>query len=237
MNAAPAPLTMYDVLAASYRDALPAPEPRREDTALLLIDIQDMAAPDYLAKAAIDAGLPHNEVISALADYTERFEAAVGNCARVLKAARAAGVAPIHVRIQALAGDGRDTGLLHRRLGWCYGPGAAGTAFLSQTAPEPGEIEITKTASGAFSGTALDFTLRSMGIEHLYICGFVADECVETTLRQALDLGYRVKLVEDATTTYFREATENSIAKFKGYGFTREAEDVAALFGALGAGS
>jgi nicotinamidase-related amidase len=231
---AASPLTLFEVLSASYRDALPVPEPRREDTALLLIDIQELAAPEHFAAAAIEAGMPAAEVHAALADYSERFHAAVANCKKLLVAARAAGIVPIHVKIQAMAGDGRDTGALHRRLGWCFAPGTEGTAFLAATAPAPGEIAITKTASGAFTGTSLDFTLRNMGIEHLYICGFVADECVETTVRQALDLGYRVRLVEDATTTYDRTATEHSVGKFKGYGFTRETAVAVETFAALG---
>ncbi|MBB3034860.1 cysteine hydrolase family protein [Alteriqipengyuania lutimaris] len=228
--------TMGDILAVSYRDALPAPEPTKADTALLLVDVQNMAAPDYLAEAAIEAGMERDAVQAALSDYRSRFDAALANCVKALDAARAAGIAPVHIRIQSLAADGCDTGLLHRRLGWRYPPGSKGTAFLPAAEPRPGEIALTKTASGGFTGTALDFTLRSMGVEHLFICGFVADECVETTLRQGLDLGYRAKIIEDATTSYFRESTEHSLSKFTSYGFTITSNDFSALMAGLSSG-
>lgn len=223
-------LNINDVLATSYRSALPIPDPTRADTALLLIDIQHLAEPAYIEKTAVAAGLPEKGVKHALADYDLRFRKAVSNCRKVLEAARASGIPPIHVKIQSLSLQARDTSDLHKRLGWRFAPGNPATEFLPETAPREGEIVITKTASGAFAGTALDSTLRNMGIEHVYICGFVADECVETTARVALDLGYRVKIISDATTTYHADAAEFTINKFKGFGFTQEAEDVVRAF-------
>lgn len=213
-------ISINDVLATSYLSVKNPPEMTKANTALLLIDIQNLATPEYLAKSAIEAGLDKDGVERALADYEERFHSAVKNCTRLLNAVRQSGVVPIHIKIQSLSGDARDTGAMHRRLGWQFPPNAYATQFMDEVSPKDGEIVITKTASGAFSGTSLDRTLRNMRIEHVLICGFVTDECVETTSRVAVDLGYVVKIVADATTTYHREAAEFTLAKFGAFGLT-----------------
>ena len=211
----------------------PGPPPGKDNTALLLIDIQQMATPEYMARAAVKAGLPETAVQTALADYKERFYCAVENCSRVLNAARQNGIPPIHVKIESLSGDARDTSMVHKMLGWAYPPGSEGAQFLPDIAPKPGEIVLTKTVSGAFTGTILDRVLRHMGISYLFVCGFVTDECVETTVRDALDYGYLASIIRDATTAYTRETYAHVIGKFSGFGLTPAAEEVAGLFGQI----
>lgn len=219
-------LTMSDVLAAQYRVRRPEPEAMRSDSALLLIDIQQLASADYLHTNAVAAGLPEDEVGAALADFRRRFDAAVGNCAQLLGAARAAGITPVHVRIEALAGDARDTGAVHARMGWKYPPGSAPSQFLPAVAPLPGEIVISKTCSGAFTSTTLDPVLRNMGIRHLWICGFMTDECIEASTRAALDLGYLTRVVGDATTTYDQASWAAVTNKYASFGILTSTERV-----------
>ncbi|HAE27280.1 MAG TPA: cysteine hydrolase, partial [Hyphomonas adhaerens] len=176
---------------------------------------------------------PEDAVQAALSDYEVRFNAAVVQAARVLDAARSAGIPPIHVKIQALSCQGRDTSQLHSRLGWNFPPGSPATEFLEPTRPKADEIVITKTASGAFTGTSLDTTLRNMGIEHLIVVGFMTDECVETTTRVALDYGYISRVVSDATTTYHLESYQSTIGKLASYGFTLTADEAIAEMKAM----
>ena len=227
------PIGIDDILVTSFVNAELPPAATLKNTALLLIDIQELAEPAYMLGNALAAGIPEDEARMALADYEARFNDALDNAARVLAAARAAGIPPIHVKIQALSCDGRDTGLLHSRMGWRYPPGVRGTRFLDPTRPNNDEMIITKTASGAFTGTALDSTLRNMGIEHLIVVGFMTDECVETTTRVALDYGYVAKIVSDATTTYHAESHRNTISKLGGYGFTQTTDETLAQFAAM----
>jgi nicotinamidase-related amidase len=224
-------ITLGHVIGAAYGMAEgglkpPGPPPNKANTALLLIDIQELASPDYMAKSAIKAGLPEEPVYAALADYGERFEAAVEKCAHLLSAAREYGIPPIHVKIEALSGDARDTSMIHRMVGWCLPPGSEGTPFLAAVTPDPGEIVLTKTVSGCFTGTNLDRVLRHMGIQYLYICGFVTDECVETTFRDALDYGYMSFVARDATTTYFAESHAGFVAKWGAFGLTPTADEL-----------
>ncbi|MBN1880729.1 MAG: cysteine hydrolase [Deltaproteobacteria bacterium] len=232
-----AELTMVDVVAASYElspDGLEhLPAPTKKNTALLLVDIQGLATPDYLAKKAVAKGLPEDQVTAALADYRERFDAALANCARVLSAARKNNILPIHVKIETRAIDARDAGLGHKLLDWRVVPGSDGARFLDECAPKPGEMVITKTASSAFIGTGLHQTLSNMGIRVLYVAGFVADECVETTVRVGIDLGYFTNLISDATTTYYEKNHRHVVDKFTEWGITITAQQVSEIFESL----
>jgi nicotinamidase-related amidase len=226
-------LTLDNVLAATYASAQAPQPPARGDTALLLIDVQTIASPAYLHRKAVAKGLDGAAVDAALADYGARFGAALQRCAQVLQAARAAGIPPIHVKIEAATFDARDTGPLHRRLGWLIPKGSQEGAFLAEAAPLPGEIVVTKTASGAFTGTSLDRMLRNMGVVNLLLCGFMIDECVETTLRVGLDLGYQAVVVGDATTAYHREVYDYTVRKLGWYGLVRSSDETIATLHAM----
>jgi nicotinamidase/pyrazinamidase len=55
-----------------------------------------------------------------------------------------------------------------------------------------------KDAYSGFEGTDLDERLRSRGVRRLLIGGLATDYCVLNTVRDALEQGYRVLLLEDA---------------------------------------
>jgi nicotinamidase-related amidase len=226
-------LSILDIIRETYCQVEAPPPPVLANCALLLVDIQHIATPDYLHERAIKCGMEDAVVKTALADFQNRFEAAYDKCAAVLRAARLAGVPPVHIKIEALSATGRDVGPLHRRMGWCYPPGSDGAAFLPKVSPLPGEVVVTKTASGAFTGTNLDTVLRNMGIVHVFVCGFVADECVETTLRVALDHGYVAQLISDATDSYLPEVSNYVVNKFKSYGLAITSEELQQFFASL----
>lgn len=226
-------LTLKDVIAASYAAVESPPPMTKANTALLLIDIQELATPEHLASKAVAAGLEAGAVNQALANYAKRFYAAVDNCALLLNAARAAEIPCVHIRIESLSGNARDTGPAHKRMGWCYPPGSEETRFLNKTAPVTGEIVIHKSVSGAFTATNLDSVLRHMGIQRLIIAGFETDECVEATGRTALDLGYITYFAADACTAYEASAHEHFMGKYAEWGLTRTTDDLAEKLGKL----
>lgn len=226
-------VTLNDVLNAAYQRVEDPPPATRANTALLLVDIQHLASPEHLGDRAIAAGLPADEVEAALVDYAGRFHDAVGQCAELLASARRGGIPRIHVKIEAMSGDARDTGPAHRRMGWCYPPGSPESQFLEAVAPQPGEIVVTKTVSGAFTSTNLDALLRHMGIVWLIVAGFETDECIEATGRVALDLGYMALFARDACTAYDSRAHDNVMGKYASWGLVRSTAQLKSMVESL----
>ncbi len=72
-----------------------------------------------------------------------------------------------------------------------------GTEFLSEVAPFPDELIITKHRVGAFYGTALNLTLKTMGIKELFLIGVATDMVVESTAREAHDRDFVVTIISD----------------------------------------
>src|SRR5215472_10011671 len=113
----------------------------------------------------------------------------------------------IVVTAQATTRPGR-TSLLFRRQ-----PGRKKTQRergVARSAPNShlsqGEIVAQEHwCSSAFANTDLDLLLKRHGIHQLIVIGFIAHTCVESTVRFAVELGYDVTLVKDATADYSDE--------------------------------
>ena len=72
--------------------------------------------------------------------------------------------------------------------------------------PADGDIVASEHwGESGFAHTDLDQQLRQHGIEHIILAGLTAPGCVEGTGRWALELGYAVTLVKDATAAFTRE--------------------------------
>ena len=185
-------------------------------TALLCIDLQYLdASPGHgVFKDAEKSGVP----AEAQEYYFDRLDQMVlGNVRALQDAFRKHGLEVIHTRIQALTRDGRDRGKGHRRLGLLAAPGSREADFLEAVAPcaDRDEIVINKTASGVFSSTNIHYVLKNMGIESLFVVGVYTNECVETTVRDACDLGYLVTVVEDCCATVTPELHDASLATLR----------------------
>jgi ureidoacrylate peracid hydrolase len=59
--------------------------------------------------------------------------------------------------------------------------------------------------------------LRNLGVRSLIIAGIMTDQCVESAVRDACDLGYLVTLATDACTTITAERHEQSLTGIRGY--------------------
>ena len=182
-----------------------------ETTALVLVDAQMTAASGWMTAAASELGLDRPAVEEAVAEFDRTFDRAVANAASTLAACRAAGIRPIHVRLEASAADGADMGRLQKLHGLRLPPGSPGTEPLPPLVPLDEEIVLRKTASGAFTGCALQSVLRNLSISDLIIVGFYTEQCVETTARDAADLGYDVLVVGDACAGLLPGAHESSL--------------------------
>lgn len=66
---------------------------------------------------------------------------------------------------------------------------------------ESGDLRVRKRTPNSFHGTTLQGLLQQRGVRRLVICGLQTEFCVDTTVRQALSMGYDVVLAADAHST------------------------------------
>jgi nicotinamidase-related amidase len=77
----------------------------------------------------------------------------------------------------------------------------AGFADLAPGLAEPSDILITKSTWGAFFHTDLDAKLKSRGVRTIILGGVATHVGVDTTARQAWELGYELVIARDVTTS------------------------------------
>jgi nicotinamidase-related amidase len=89
---------------------------------------------------------------------------------------------------------------------------AGWTDFIPELDQQPGDIVVTKRTWGAFASTDLEARLKALGVTQAVITGVATGTGVESTARQAYELGFNVTLAVDATTDARPEAHDYSIA-------------------------
>lgn len=78
-----------------------------------------------------------------------------------------------------------------------------GGEWYPEFAPQKGDIIITEHwAQNGFANTDLNLQLKQHDIESVICIGMLANSCIEATARYAMELGYHVTLVKDATAAY-----------------------------------
>jgi len=73
------------------------------------------------------------------------------------------------------------------------------------------DIEVTKRQWGAFYGTDLELQLRRRGIDTIILCGIATNIGVESTARNAWELGFNLVIAEDACSTATTEQHQASM--------------------------
>jgi nicotinamidase-related amidase len=201
-----------------------------KDVALLIIDMQylDAARGFGVFKDITTSGIPVEQqdyYFDSLKEYV------IPNIQKLQQTFRQKKMEVIHTRIQALTNDGRDRSNGHKRLRLHAAPGSKEADFLDEVAPLENEIIINKTASGVFSSTNINYVLQNLKVNELIVAGVYTNECVETTVRDACDLGYLVTLVEDACTTVTPELHKGTISSLSGrYASVMSTAEVIELF-------
>lgn len=114
--------------------------------------------------------------------------AAIVNAARLLSAARMSGAPVFHI-----AHKGRPGGLFDRA--------AKRGQIVTALSPLPTEQVIEKTLPNSFAGTILQECLAATGRKNIILAGFMTHNCVSSTARAALDLGYRVTIDAQSCST------------------------------------
>ncbi len=78
---------------------------------------------------------------------------------------------------------------------------------------QPDDHLVTKRTAGAFTGTGLEAHLRSRGATQLVLAGIATGMGVESTARQAYELGFNVALAIDAMIDGDAGLHDNSVGK------------------------
>lgn len=73
------------------------------------------------------------------------------------------------------------------------------------------DIEVTKRQWGAFYGTDLELQLRRRGIDTIVLCGISTNIGVESTARNAWELGFNLVVAEDACSAASSEQYQGSM--------------------------
>jgi nicotinamidase-related amidase len=95
------------------------------------------------------------------------------------------------------------------------------------------DILITKKTWGAFSNTGLEDLLRARDVTQVVLAGIATSIGVESTARQAYELGFNVTLAVDAMTDMSAEAHDNSVKRiFPRLGETGSSADIVTLLDA-----
>ncbi|MFM0588599.1 cysteine hydrolase family protein [Streptococcus suis] len=79
--------------------------------------------------------------------------------------------------------------------------GTADWEIHSTVAPLASEKIFDKTFNSAFKETGLHAYLQEQGIGKLIIMGMATNFCIDTTIKVAYELGYKVAVLQDGTTT------------------------------------
>jgi ureidoacrylate peracid hydrolase len=91
--------------------------------------------------------------------------------------------------------------------------------LIAEIKPDDLSNVITKRRDSSFYGTNLDKKLKEAKADTLILCGVDTSICVETSLRDAFNLGYDVILISDATASMDArryECTLDDVRRFFG---------------------
>ena len=199
-------------------EAEPAPVAVDLDrSALIIIDMQR----DFLEPGGFGA---------ALGNDVSRLKAAVAPCRAVLAAARSASMVIIHTReghlpdlsdappLKIARGDPKLRIGAPGPMGRILIRGEPGHDIIPELYPVPGELVIDKPGKGAFYRTELEIALKRRNIETLFVCGVTTEVCVNTTVREGNDRGFRCIVLGDCCASYFPEFHAMGLAMIKAQG-------------------
>ena len=190
----------------------------RKKSALVLIDLQEEHRKD---DRFLVAGL----------------DGVLGNAARLLNTARAAGWPVVH------AAYIRDFNEAPRRP---FEPVQAdGTPFFSvpgdwtgicpEVAPRADEVVVHKNDASCFTNSEFQRVLAAQNVEWIVVTGVWTEACVAATVRDAASNGFRVLLVKDAcgsgTRAMHRSAVIHTANRIYGGGVTDTATACALMQG------
>jgi nicotinamidase-related amidase len=168
--------------------------------------------------------------------------AIVSSAAKVIAAARAAGIRVFFLRHMSLPKEQMGMFQLRMAMAWqrvsrvddvqpWFLRDSPGFQLVPEVTPTAAEAVFDKITMSAFEGTPLDIAMRDCGINAFLIVGVATEIGIEPTVRHGADLGYIPIVVADACGAGHEEAGERSIAnlRFMGDALFTNVEEICAL--------
>lgn len=186
-----------------------------EQSVLLFIDVQNFGCKREGAEFAEYSDAEFQAKYGAF--FEQMYAETVPNMQKLQAAFREKGIEVMYTTIESLTRDGRDRSLDYRITGFNVPKGSWDGKVIDEVAPLEDEIVLPKSSSSVFVSTHIDYILRNMGKKQIVMVGFVTDQCVESAIRDACDLGYLVTEVTDACGTLTPERQAASLNAIKGY--------------------
>jgi ureidoacrylate peracid hydrolase len=205
-------------------------EPER--SALLFVDVQNY---NCSRDGGEYAALGSAEKEAAYGDFFRAFEEnGLPNMVLLQEACRGAGIEVMYTVIESMTADGRDRSLDYKITGFNVPKGSRDAQVVAALAPGADEMVFPKTSSSVFISTNIDYVLRNLGTRQLIIAGCLTDQCVDSAIRDACDLGYLVTVATDACVTLSTERHDWSLRNNRGYCRQRTVSELLAEFAPQG---
>jgi ureidoacrylate peracid hydrolase len=183
--------------------------------ALLFVDVQNY---NCLRQGGEYAALSEAELEARYGGFFRILrDAALPNMVLLQRACRQAGIEVLYTVIESRTADGRDRSLDYKITGFNVPKGSFDAQVVQELAPGEDEILFPKTSSSVFISTNIDYVLRNLGVRYLIIAGCLTDQCVDSAVRDACDLGYLVTVPTDACATLTAERHDSSLRNNRGY--------------------
>jgi len=192
-------------------------EPRRKDVypgrvlplsaercGLLVIDVQNWVMDDANRQ-------PRPEFYEAARGHV------IGNIGRLADSCRQSGIEVIYTVMENFTDDGRDRSLDYKLSNFFIPKGSWDAKVIDEVAPQGDEMIIPKTSSSLFNSTNFEYLIRNIGLDTLFVTGFLTDQCIDHTIRDGADRGFHMVCVADCCATDTQARHQSALAAFKGY--------------------
>ncbi|KII89337.1 hypothetical protein PLICRDRAFT_40992 [Plicaturopsis crispa FD-325 SS-3] len=166
---------------------------------------------------------PYNEFLHPQGKFYPRVSSSLNEVSTVSRiealvaGARAAKI-PIYYAMHRQTREGDYDGWLHPTTSnvrikehQAFALGSFGAEYYKGLEPDFSNGDVVATEhwnSSGFENTNLNHQLQKHGIQKVVLAGMVANTCLEATARYAVELGYHVTMLTDATAGFTKEAYE-----------------------------
>lgn len=170
-------------------------------SAVVVIDM----ANDFVYPGGViaDAGGP---------DYQQRAQQLIARLARLLAAARQAGITILYATDAHTPVDAELRKWPPHAMA-----GTWNAEIVSGVAPQPGDIVVGKQTYSPFLNPEFERVLKERGLTRLYITGLHTDCCARHTSGDAFQRGYELVWVGDALQAFTEEAHRAGLEYFKAW--------------------